>query len=56
METELEYTKSKKMKGGSVMKKQKEKVGSMNTKLTMLKQFKERLDIIGVSLDFIEGS
>ena len=45
LEEELESAKSKKVKGTS--KKQKEKVGSINYKLTHVKKIKDMLDELG---------
>ncbi|MFS8160479.1 MAG: hypothetical protein ACMG6E_09800 [Candidatus Roizmanbacteria bacterium] len=54
VEEELEGCKSKKVKGAT-SKKQKEKVGVINNKLTSTKRVKERIDDITNQIEFIEG-
>ena len=54
VEEELEGSKSKKVKGAT-SKKQKEKVGAINIKLTSTKRVKEKVDEIANQIDFIEG-
>lgn len=54
VEEELEGSKNKKVKGAT-SKKQKEKVGAINNKLTSTKRVKERIDDITNQIEFIEG-
>ena len=53
LEEELDSAKSKKVKGTS--KKQKEKVGSINYKLTQVKKIKDKLDELALQMDYIDG-
>lgn len=56
LETELDQAKNKKMKGGGTLKKQKEKVGSLNYKLTQAKKYREKLDELLTQMDYVDGS
>jgi hypothetical protein len=53
LEEELESAKSKKPKG--TQKKLKEKVGSLNYKLTLAKKVKDKLDELSLQMDFADG-
>jgi hypothetical protein len=52
LETELETSKNKKVKGTS--KKQKEKIGGVTYKLTQNKKIKDKLEEIANSIDSLE--
>lgn len=52
LESDLENAKSKKIKGTA--KKQKEKVGMINYKLTQSKKIKEKIEEITNNLEFVE--
>lgn len=53
LETDLDNAKSKKIKGTA--KKQKEKVGMINYKLTQSKKIKDKMEELQNSLEFVEG-
>ena len=55
MEEELESAKSKKLKGGT-MKKQKEKVGTINYKVALAKKFKDRIEELSPFIELIDAT
>lgn len=54
IEADLDNLRNKKMKGTS--KKQKEKQGMVNYKLTQVKKQKEKIEEVSSSLELIDGS
>lgn len=53
MEGDLENAKNKKNKG--TLKKQKEKVGAINYKLTQAKKYRDKIEELTQQMDMIEG-
>jgi hypothetical protein len=53
IEQELEVAKNKKVKGGG-LKKHKEKVAALSTRLTQTRKYRDRLDEFLISMDYVE--
>ena len=54
VEQELETAKNKKVKGG-VLKKHKEKLVTLSSKLGQLRKYRDRIDEILISMDYVES-